>query len=981
MKCRRAWMSYILVVLGFPSAVHARPLPQNAGDIQQDIRNFLHRGSKVPVAPFQAVTTSIKDAYPLATWLDRYSEVVKPQTANTLTLPPGYYRITVRSYCLHAGAYAPTQGVGYLLSPLKGTASGLITDILKSSEQHPEVAQQDVQVLIWGIEAGTKFSQYSPTFRARVVPLLTAQNIAIMDADSFLSSLRINLPQGFSQIASYFEQFRSMLTNPNMNYAQLEQFAVRTGTPPIGPGSLNYQIGPWAYAQQQGFYVREVNHNGYQATELEILRPGSYVLTRDNQGRISQLRSGTSSIAVSYQDETVAPVAASADFPAGRTSKIKRINVMEVGGERNGALAFSSSPLLSPGAAPTSWTNSLQDIKQYGQKINHSEVQSPQTAQDLADLAALLDGLTPATANHANLVGAPGIRTVSLSTGRATQATGKNVSVQSFAQETILNAWVFASCVHLGQCTAGSENESSGVNQPGRLELAGLVQSPANTAMQRLAQSSCPPGNSCPATSSHARIVARLETLNGQLQQIQNDLMWIDCAPTGPNQVIADFVAALTEPVTGQMTQTGEFVYEVAETLQDGNPVVMADTVLVPALMQEEGFSCNNYDTATAIIKAAKTFAESHTMPVSSANSVASHTIIPGSIHYGPALISFSVVAGEGTRSGTTEVNITFVACTQGSSCPASVTPNSLTSPAITHVTGKLIATGVTTNQASVNSQIAISITPSALVTRGKAAVLGVVHDASGKPIAGAAVQLTATTGGKTTLPSTLTTDANGAFSAPFTAPPTPGVVTIRATASGSSPPIVATATLKVGAETGMQSGAKPQSNTKSPQRVAATGDATKGGIRSVDFKNSDYPSNCSQDFDVPPVVHVTNGKWDAQDNGHFEVTKVVYGDVTGVGQDGAVVLTNCYGDANFADKELFVFAMSPSGPQLLPRILASDLGGNPVDVQIGKKYVDVSYPDGGSNACPDWLVTARYEWNGAHFVRVGQTRKPYKCL
>jgi len=286
------------------------------------------------------------------------------------------------------------------------------------------------------------------------------------------------------------------------------------------------------------------------------------------------------------------------------------------------------------------------------------------------------------------------------------------------------------------------------------------------------------------------------------------------------------------------------------------------------------------------------------------------------------------------------------------------------------------------------HSTVSMSVNPSVVTPGGQAMIFGVVHDASGKPISDAAVQLTATAGGTTTAPSTLTTDANGAFSAPFTAPPTPGVVTFRATAMGSSPSVVATATLKVGEPSGKQSNAKPQADTKPPQTVAPSGSAVKGGIRNVDFNNFDYPSKYCVESDAATekTIHVSNGSWTEGDlqqgnYGYFAVAKVAYGDLKGDGSEEAVVHTLCNTGANFSSHEILIYETSPNGPRLFAKLSDADWGAELVDFQVGNKYLDVNFPNGGSHACPDWLVTDRFQWNGARFVKAGQpTRKPFKC-
>jgi hypothetical protein len=504
MKHKRVWATHILLVLGFGVTAYGKPVPQDTASIERRIDDIWQRrfkGRHIPAAPFQAVTTGIKDHYPIASWLDRYPQVVGPQDTNTLTLPPGYYRVTVRSYCLHAGAYGPTQGVGYLLAPLKGTATDLITHILKSSEIHVEIAQQNVQQLIWGIEAGVKFSQYSEEFRARVLPLLTPEDLAKMELVTFLGSLQLNVPRDLVELTKFFDQFRGMLTNPEVSYAQLEHTAVLTGSPPLGTGSLDYPIGPWAYAQQQGFYVREVGHNGYQATTLEILRPGAYVIERDTQGRIRRLDSDSGSLVIGYRAQLAGQPASGPGWPAARTSPLRSLKLAIL--PRSGtASAVSRAALTGAVSLPSNWMSALGQISQYGQAINRTVASGDaQSAQDLADLSGLLDTLGSAPALHAKSIEAPAFRAASFSTTPQSALAAADAPPLRQAQEVVLDAWVFAACVYLGQCNAGPQVASSIATPPEKLELAGQVQSPANTSMQRLAQSSCPPGNNCPGAA------------------------------------------------------------------------------------------------------------------------------------------------------------------------------------------------------------------------------------------------------------------------------------------------------------------------------------------------------------------------------------------------------------------------------------------------------------------------------------------------
>ena len=125
------------------------------------------------------ITTSIEDAYPVTFWLNDLDErtPIEPEDYNA-PLGPGYYRLTVQSYCLKAGTHAPTKGSGHLFAPIKGKRDDLVVNILTRSVDHPEVAQHDVQLLLWSIIYGAKFTDLEPGLQMRVKPLLLDAEIA-----------------------------------------------------------------------------------------------------------------------------------------------------------------------------------------------------------------------------------------------------------------------------------------------------------------------------------------------------------------------------------------------------------------------------------------------------------------------------------------------------------------------------------------------------------------------------------------------------------------------------------------------------------------------------------------------------------------------------------------------------------------------------------------------------------------------------------
>jgi len=278
------------------------------------------RGGKTSAT--DAVTTSIKDAYPVASWLNYFEDgAAAPLKSESFNLAPGYYTFNVQSYCLKAGTYAPTAGSGYLIAPLKGEKADVIASILRRSENHPSIKQQDIQRLIWGIETGANFSKYDASFQLKVLPLLSPEEIAILSVDySVISQL---LPDVIQDTLAFYNTLRSEVTNVQTSYAELERMAVLAGIAPMGPGSRDINAGPWSY-DGNGFYMRALPQ-GYTKTTLEVIRPAQTTLKRDGKGRITVFQSGQYRIETSYDDTPGADVVSASGKPDIQIWRFKKI--------------------------------------------------------------------------------------------------------------------------------------------------------------------------------------------------------------------------------------------------------------------------------------------------------------------------------------------------------------------------------------------------------------------------------------------------------------------------------------------------------------------------------------------------------------------------------------------------------------------------------------------------------------------------------
>ena len=204
------------------------------------------------------ITTSIDDAYPVSFWvndIDDYYDPIEPRDLNS-ALGPGYYRITVQSYCLKAGTHGPTKGGGHLISPIKGKLDNIVTNILSKSANHPEIAQKDIQLLLWSIIYGAKFTDLNSELQLRVRPLLTEAEITELSIG--IKDIPLDLlPDEVKSTAKFYKDLRGKITDPTSSFEDIENMAVLTGEPPSDMLKKQVDPGNWAYIGD-GFYMRNI---------------------------------------------------------------------------------------------------------------------------------------------------------------------------------------------------------------------------------------------------------------------------------------------------------------------------------------------------------------------------------------------------------------------------------------------------------------------------------------------------------------------------------------------------------------------------------------------------------------------------------------------------------------------------------------------------------------------------------------------------
>jgi hypothetical protein len=202
-------------------------------------------------------------------------------------LQPGYYEMSVQSYCLKAGTHGPGGGEGYLYAPTQGPAEDAVTTILRNSVNHPEISQQQIQTLLWAIIARAKFEDLSAEHKATAGRLLTPRQLAGLNRSALdlipgdeMGALMNRVPAPLRAVVQAEAQLRQMLTSPGTSFQQLEAAAVLAGMAPMGPGSRAVSSGRWSL-HPDGYYVRYLPR-AYSHTVTQIWVPqGSPAVGRE----------------------------------------------------------------------------------------------------------------------------------------------------------------------------------------------------------------------------------------------------------------------------------------------------------------------------------------------------------------------------------------------------------------------------------------------------------------------------------------------------------------------------------------------------------------------------------------------------------------------------------------------------------------------------------------------------------------------------
>ena len=152
----------------------------------------------------------------------------------------GYYEMTNKSYCLHAGTRGPSTGDGYMLAPVIGPKRDVVILILKHAETHAEVKQRSIQVLLWAIIiARTRFVDMGNDIKLTATKLLSTNELLMLEGGalgilpaSVMDKAKDQLPAAAQSVFEAENNIRRLATSGNASYEDMEKYAMLAGLAP-----------------------------------------------------------------------------------------------------------------------------------------------------------------------------------------------------------------------------------------------------------------------------------------------------------------------------------------------------------------------------------------------------------------------------------------------------------------------------------------------------------------------------------------------------------------------------------------------------------------------------------------------------------------------------------------------------------------------------------------------------------------------------
>jgi len=176
-------------------------------------------------------------------------------------------------------------------------------------------------------------------------------------------------------------------------------------------------------------------------------------------------------------------------------------------------------------------------------------------------------------------------------------------------------------------------------------------------------------------------------------------------------------------------------------------------------------------------------------------------------------------------------------------------------------------------------------------------------------------------------------------------------------------------------------------------------GSARASGIRSLNFNEFSYRVGSPYCEEFGPTVKVHEGKF-ADEKATFEVSQVLYGNVTDSDQEQAVVVASCTpqlaAHPGFENGLVYVYGIKNGEPNLLAAFAFGqpwNLTGSATEarrddqltlfdvtgVSVGVASISFEHIAGKARCCPTFYVTQTFRWSNERFVLAREQKRPFK--
>ncbi len=248
-------------------------------------------------------------------------------------LSSGLYTMNAKSFCLRGYTYGPSKGDGHLYAPLKGRQANFIRAIIERFSTKPNIAQREVQVLLWAIIAGANMETIGDQYKSTLSKLFTPKELLTYYGKGIITGTATKYTQKFKKrmLKKFAPQLEKMMeadqkisrmVKENKSFNEIENIAVLAGVAPAKDMIREVTAGRWSYLPKEGYFIRFFPR-GYPQTRVDIYVPYEGEVQVDKNKKVTAIRKNSRRAKkVTYRPSTMTAM------PANRSSQ--RIGISSV---------------------------------------------------------------------------------------------------------------------------------------------------------------------------------------------------------------------------------------------------------------------------------------------------------------------------------------------------------------------------------------------------------------------------------------------------------------------------------------------------------------------------------------------------------------------------------------------------------------------------------------------------------------------------